>query len=50
MKNKQKQAQKLEQELAEVTKQRNEAKAILETVCFHLRQNDHVTPPIGATC
>jgi hypothetical protein len=33
-----------------VVKDRNEAKAILETVCFHLRRNDHVTPPTGATC
>lgn len=29
---------------------KNEAKAILENVCFHLRRNDHVTPPTGATC
>ena len=33
-----------------VVKQRDEAKAILETVCFHLRRNDHVTPPTGVTC
>ncbi len=33
-----------------VMKEFNEAKAILETVCSHLRRNDHVTPPTGETC
>ena len=34
----------------EVCIDRDEARSILETVCFHLRRNDHVTPPTGVTC
>lgn len=33
-----------------IVKERSEAKEILETVRFHLRRNDHVTPPTGETC
>lgn len=37
------------EQMRKLERERDEAKAILETVCFHLRRNDHVTPPTGAT-
>jgi len=38
------------EDAASIERELNEAKAILDAVCFHLRRNDHRTPPTDSTC